>query len=1353
MKIKITLVLFIISLSLFSQPWLNSFSEKKINQFGFNEHKAAFDAYWKDKQIDNGYYFEDGVKAKAYGWKQYKRWENYWSTRVDPETGKFPSSEQMANAEAMYKALSQNKSVTGEWTNLGPVSSTGGYAGVGRLNCIAFHPSESNTFWVGAPTGGLWKTIDGGQNWSVLTDGNNVLGVSAVAVPSDYATSQIIYIGTGDRDSWRHDNGEGVLKSTDGGLTWNSSLFFDIASSYTVNQILIHPSNNDILYAATTYGIYKTTDAGDTWTLIYQEYFISDLEFKPGDPSVLYASNKRWGKIYKLTNDGTNVSVVYDGNEDGAKRIELAVSPSNPNLVYAVVGNSSGGLKGIYKSINSGANFALVTSLPNILANNVEGTGASGQAWYDLALIVDPLNEDVLYCGGVNTWKSTDGGVNWEINNFWTSYYCSSCVIAHADKHFFDFNGTTLYEGNDGGLYKSEDGVSWESISNGIVNSQMYRIAVSQQNSEITLTGLQDNGTKMKNAEGVWLDKIGGDGMNCEIDPSDDNFMFGSAQNGRVIRTTNGSSFYTDITKDGSGNPIHGLDETGAWLTPYVIDPNSTSTLYLGLLNVWKSENRGDSWSKISTINNEEGLETIGLSASNDQVIYTAENEQIWKTINGGATWTDVSTNLPASFITSITIKHDDPNTVWLTLGTYNSDVVYQTINGGSSWTNISTGLPYIPANTIIQNTQNLIETELYVGTDFGVYVKVGAENWALFNTGMPKVAVTDLDIYYDANPDNSVLRAGTWGRGLWESDLYTDPIDFSVSSTESCINSTVELNDMSTNIPTSWIWLLSPATGFNFVNGTNANSENPEIEFTQVGVYSIQLTAFNENGSYVLLKPDYIQVNALPDVLSLIDGANSICESAEEIYMVAAIDGLTYNWTLPEGWSGNSSTNSISIVSNDISGSISLTAQNNCGISPEQNISIEVTALPTVPEFEANLASLCEDVEAIYSVISTPDYTYEWTLPETWSGNSISHSISLTPDESSGIINVVAVNACGNSAAASTSINVSRIPGSPIFIDPVTDLCSGVEMIYTIENEEGATYYWTIPEDWTGSSSIHSIEVVNDGNAGILTVYAENECGTSESESLEIINVNVIPDQPSIMSGEVSVCEGDEVFYSVESVEGLSYIWTLPNSWTGDSDVNSISTIVGDVDAVISVQGFNACGAGVERSKNVSVNLWPVANFTYVEDMATLNFTNLSEEADSYIWNFGDEVESTEIHPEHTYDENGTFTISLKAENECSNHIFEVDVNIINIGMTSKELEDISLFPNPSKGVISVIGLKKMSCEIEIFDLTGRNLIHKAFDAQNSISIDLSRYADGAYQIVIKQGDLHVKKLVILQK
>lgn len=772
------LTLFIISIfminGVIAQDWKQNLPQNKVQNgtVTFQEIQQAFYQEYPADVVKDGKKLVDSKLEKIPGWKLFKRWEYHWETRIDLETGLFPSEEALAEL-SVSNANKTAISGGGNWSDMGPTYSAGGYAGLGRINTAAYHPTDNNTFWAGTAGGGLWKTTNGGTSWTVQTDNNDVLGVSAIAIPSDYSTSNTIIIGTGDKDA-SDNNSIGILKSTDGGMTWGTtSLSFSIGAGEQVCRIIIHPTNDQIMLAATTDGIYKSMDGGDNWIRRTGTSTYRDMEYKPGDPNTVYASNT--SAFYRSTNGGDTWSTVQNISGSG---IEICVSAAQPTWVYALVVNGSGGLAGIYKSTNSGASYSNVFSGGTgnaLMGYYCDGSGDNGgQGWYDRCIAVNPTDANELFIGGINTWKSTNGGTTWVNNNMWTSYSgynpCGSPEV-HADKHYLGFqNGTsTLFEGNDGGLYKTTNGgTSWTHLSSGMSISQMYKLGVSQTVATETITGLQDNGTKLFSGNS-WSDVKGGDGMECLIDYTNVNVQYGTYVNGQLDRTTNHWGSSTDISDNISGGP------DGAWVSPYVIDPVNNQTLYMGYADVWKTTNRGNSWSKISTMNTSSKLRAMAIAPSNNQVLYVSDPNQIWKTTNGGTSWSEITGTLPvgSSSITYIAVKSDDPNTLWVTFGQYNNTKVYQSTNGGASWTNISAGLPSIPVNSVVQNIQNINELELYVATDVGVYQKTGTNNWSPYSTNLPNVKVAELEIYYDlVDPTNSKLKAATYGRGLWESEL-----------------------------------------------------------------------------------------------------------------------------------------------------------------------------------------------------------------------------------------------------------------------------------------------------------------------------------------------------------------------------------------------------------------------------------------------------------------------------------------------------------------------------------------------------------------------------------------------------
>ncbi len=854
-----------ISGNVISQEWLKNIPAGKENNFF--AIKKAFEDYWAPYQVENGYYMKDGQKTKAPYWKLFRRWAYYWESRVNQRTGEFPKT---SAAEEFRKYITANGSIEAagsDWSSMGPSYSDGGYAGIGRINCISFHPADTNTFWVGAASGGLWKTVNGGASWTVLNDNMDVLGVSDIGIPSDYAATSTIYLATGDKDGgsmWSLEGGQvndnesvGIMKSTNGGTTWyKTSLTFTPDQHNIVSRILIHPTSTNILWASTSTGIYKSTDYGENWAKLANGY-VMDMEFRPGDPNTIYASTMSYSAapgIYKTTNGGTNWFALTTGLAVSDYRVDLAVTPANPNFIYAISCNQTSGLGKILRSNNGGTSFTTVYTGGNNKSllgwySNASGTN-EGQGTYDLAIAVSPVDTYTVYIGGVNTHKSTNGGGAWFCVNCWTSsatYNKNGAPVVHADHHMLSFRpgSNALFETNDGGVYKTYNGgASWTDLTDGIVPSQIYRVSTGQKTSSEVLCGLQDNGTKLYSAAS-WSDVTGGDGMDCLVDFTNNNVQYATYAEGTIYRTTNHWAASSDITPGTAG--------TGHWVTPLAMNPVNSKSIYAGYADLWKSVNQGTNWTKISTMNTTDKLRAIAVAPSDTQRIYVSDPNQIWKTTNGGTGWSEITGSLPTggNSITYIAVKNDDPNTVWITLGGYDNQRVFETTNGGTSWINISAGLPNLPVMSIVQNKQNTATNELYVGTDRGVYTRNGGNFWEPYNANLPNAVVADLDVYYDTVTANSRLRAGTFGRGLWQTPLQTVSIIADPSNFTATAVSESQINLAWTKNPSAHDVMIAVSTTGTFgtpVNGTSYNVSDP-IPGGGAVLYRGGLTSYNHTG------------------------------------------------------------------------------------------------------------------------------------------------------------------------------------------------------------------------------------------------------------------------------------------------------------------------------------------------------------------------------------------------------------------------------------------------------------------------------------------------------------------------
>jgi len=899
-----TILLFLsITNNVSAQEWRNDLPQEKIENgtLTLQDYQKAFNNYWEPFGLERGYYYKNGEKIKASGWKQFKRWEWYWENRVDTETGLFPNTTAWKEFQKYLNDDTGSRSPEGNWTSMGPSSTGGGYAGLGRLNCVAFHPDDNSTIYVGAAGGGIWKTTDNGNNWTPIGDYNAALGVSDIIIQSGSGT-EIIYLATGDRDA-SDTYSVGVLKSIDGGVTWQTTGLDWQQNQYRlVNRLHQDINDPNTIYAATTNGLYKTSDGGDNWIQLTTLKF-KDLEFKPGSNMILYGSNTS-GDIYRSTNGGQTWgnSVLNTSGE----RTQLAVTADDPSVVYALISNSSNALKGVYKSTDSGASFSLTYNNTNMLGWNCDGSGSSGQGWYDLCIATDPFNADLVFVGGVNTWRSQDGGFTWSINNHWSGTCGGTATNVHADKHFFAYQpGTSnLFECNDGGIYKTTNGGNnWNHLGSGLITSQIYRIGVAQTVDNDVIIGLQDNGTKSM-LYGSWDDVIGGDGMDCLIDWSNELVQYGELYYGSIRRTTNHWNSSTTISNSISGN--------AAWVTPYIQDLINPNTIYVGYQDVWKSTNQGNSWTKISDWGGST-LRSMAISKSNSNFIYAATKTILYRT--NGLFWSNITGSLPvgSANITFISVKADDPNTAWISFSGFNSIGVYETTDGGTTWDDISSGLPQLPVNCVIQNTLNTSVIELYAGTDVGVYLKLGEDDWIPFYNELPNVNVTELEIYYDEeNEENSKIRAATYGRGVWESDLYSvegAPVaDFSADNLIPTIEDTVTFTDMSTNAPNSWEWEFTPNT-ISYLDGTGSTSQNPVIKFNTIGYYTVMLTVNNAIASDSKTKPDFINMVDFLSVTATAD-PDTVCVSESSQLNVELTGGaeiISFSWVSdPEGFTSD---------------------------------------------------------------------------------------------------------------------------------------------------------------------------------------------------------------------------------------------------------------------------------------------------------------------------------------------------------------------------------------------------------------------------------------------------------------
>lgn len=942
--------------------WIEMMQDQNAN---FHATQKAFNTYWSGREI-----------TKGSGYKPYKRWEYMMGKRVNPQ-GSRPAPDRDLIAYNAYMAKHSERSRDGNWTPLGPFtvpSGYNGYRGIGRVNAIAFHPTNPDKIYAGAPAGGLWISEDHGNTWASYTDNLPSLGVSAIIV--DWMDPDVVYMGTGDCD---HGDapGLGVWKSFDGGLTWTASNTG--MSTSTVSRMLMHPQNHNILFAATNSGVFKTTDAGISWTRKINGNF-KDILFKPGNPDIVYATSG--GSFYRSTDNGEVFSEITNGLP-GGNRAAIGVSPANPEIVYAFLTNSES-FKGLYRSEDSGLSFSVRSTSPNIMSWDCNG-GSGGQAWYDLDMAVDPTNPDIIYGGGVNCFKSTNGGSTWNIRSHW--YGGCDVQSVHADLHVLEYSPLTgrLFAGNDGGVYWSDNGgISWTEVSNGLVISQAYKIGQSATNRNFVINGYQDNGTSTWTGT-EWIAVGGGDGMECAFDPNDDRYSYSTVYYGSINRIFNHES-QGQIAGEGS----NGINESGDWVTPFLVDHHDGNTMFIGYKNVWRSTNikasntNSVSWTKISDINTS-NLTVMAQSRANTDILYAASGSALYRADNvkeASVSWITLSSNLlSGNTITALETSSSDENIVWVV----QQNRVFRSDDKGYNWTEITGTLPDVQMSTLVcyQNTSE----GLYLGTDIGIFYRDNTmSDWILFSDGFPASAkVMELEIFYDpAGPQGDVIRAGTFGRGLWESPMRfsTPAADFVADRTIVPVGCPVNFTDKSTGIPYSWSWTFEGA------ETTTSAEQNPSaIVWNLPGEYTVELVTTNPAGTDIETKSAYIVVSdTLMPIVNFTADKRIFCAGEATVRFTDLTDfcPVTWLWEITPGdftfvnGTTASSQNPEVLFNGSGDYDVTLTASNTNGsatLSFDHYVQFGGTGLPFSENWEsASLSANGWEVE-------NPDFMKTWEI------------------------------------------------------------------------------------------------------------------------------------------------------------------------------------------------------------------------------------------------------------------------------------------------------------------------------------------------------------------------------------
>lgn len=752
------------------------------------------------------------------------------------------------------------------WTQLGP-----GNIG-GRIRAVAVHPTDPNTVYIGAVSGGVWKSTNGGTSWTSLADFMGNIAVCALVI--DPNNSNTIYAGTGEGffnlDAIR---GAGIFKSTDAGASWTQLPSTNNVNFYYVND-LDFDAVNGVLYAATRKGLYSSNDGGVNFTAKVtaggSDANCMDIEIALTNPRTIFATFGLFSQaeIWRSTDAG--VSFAQNMALANFGRIEMAVSKSNPAVAYAsFMDLSTYGTGAIIYTTNTGTNWFYATVPGPSYSGAATYTG--GQAWYDNILAVDPDNANNLLAGGIDNWKTTDGGTNWTQKTNWYTWSGAPPYV-HADQHAYVFapsNSNIVYLGNDGGMYKSTNkGESWSSLNNNLFITQFYYGAVNPTGT-VYAGGTQDNGTLRSTGSSNWTEILGGDGGATEIDFNNTNNIYMEYINLAFFKSTDGgATFFKSMNGIPTGpNFYDGTTDRTQFISPFSMDPNNSSTIVAGTYRVWRTTNGAANWSAISGDLTGDGsggsgatVSTVIVAKGNSNVIYAGcSNGRVQVTTDGGSSWNLRISGLPNLAITRIATDPNNPTTAYVTFSGYQaSSKIYKTTNYGSNWTNISGNLPNIPTNCVVVNPAN--GNNIFVGTDLGLFSTAnGGSTWVQDVAGMANVPVFDLDY---RSSDNK-LFAATHGRSMFATQITT--------SVEEISNEIPKEFDLSYNYPNPF----NPSTKFKYAlpEGRNVKIVIYDINGSKVtelvnnyqgaGAYEVTWNGKNDSGQQVASGTYIYQVNA----------------------------------------------------------------------------------------------------------------------------------------------------------------------------------------------------------------------------------------------------------------------------------------------------------------------------------------------------------------------------------------------------------------------------------------------------------------------------------------------------------
>ena len=709
-----------------------------------------------------------------------------------------------------------------EWTFIGPtgVENPAFFAphwGVssGRIRSVAVHPTNSSILYIGVANGGIWKTTNGGESWVDIGD-YNVGATTFGSIAIDPNNPDIIYAGAGELHALGNARkyGKGIFKSTNAGLSWIKATD-GLGEITCFGDLVVSSYNSNILYAALgsgylftnqnlpNEGIWKSTNAGESWLRTLDVQDANDIVVHPIDPNIVYATTGGWfttSGFYISTNAGDTWTHIYDGlpSPTTIGRMQIDIAKSSPDTLYSVIYDGLGNTPKAYKTTNGGISWQHISQ--GVMLSGFDGSSWYDQGDYDLCIAVNPSDPNHVLIGNVEL-HETKNGSDFSVKRISGGTYSSHSVV-HVDYHklvFAPSDPDIIYIGCDGGIYSSSDGgLTFLNLNNDICTIEFWRIASHPTNENIILCGAQDNWNSISfnGLVNNWVGVTGGDGMEGFFDYEyPDSIVYASRQQGVLLKSSDGGHNFFTIKSTG-----------GFFLTTFFMHPTDHRTLYSPSNLLWCSTDEGINWN-VKNIDPPVLVQNLVVSMSqskanpNNMILAGGgsfsfpNNPEVKISTDEGVTWYDVTTNIPGEprWITRVVTHPADSNTMYIVRsGLSENNKIYRTTDLGYTWTNISGDLPNLPCWDLFVHP-NIIEADtanqLFVGADIGVYTSTNnGLNWQYASGDIPLMPVMDFDFVKYGNICK--LRVGTNGRSAYETEWNASHTENEESKNITLVNS-----------------------------------------------------------------------------------------------------------------------------------------------------------------------------------------------------------------------------------------------------------------------------------------------------------------------------------------------------------------------------------------------------------------------------------------------------------------------------------------------------------------------------------------------------------------------------------